>query len=108
MIIITMYNNIHILLSTKLTTPDTTINYTANHNISTIYNNIFPYHYTKRHSNQPPQLQRLAKNCNFICSWFRCDTFQYVKNKGTDQTALMHRLIYIFVVYQPGSQISLV
>ena len=61
MIIIIMYNNIHMLLSTKLTTPDTTIYYTANHNISTIYNNIFSYHYTKRHSNQSPQLQRLAK-----------------------------------------------
>ena len=41
--------------------PRLTIYYTANHNISTIYNNIFPDHFTKRHSKQSPQLQRLAK-----------------------------------------------
>ena len=37
---------------------------------------------------------------------FSYDTFQRVNNKGTDQSAQMHRLICIFVVTNPEDRFS--
>ena len=57
-------------------------------------------------SNQSPQLQRLARK--FACSKFRYDdTFQKAKNKGTDQSAQMHRLVCTFVFCKPQRQLFL-
>ena len=43
---------------------------------------------TKLDSNQPAELQRLARKLNeFARSKFRCATFQLVNNKGADQSA---------------------
>ena len=48
--------------------------------------------------NQSPQLHRLAKKWNFICSKITYDTLQRVDNKGADQTARMRRLVCACVV----------
>ena len=37
---------------------------------------------TKLVSSQSPQLQRMARNCNFTCSKFTYDTFRKANNKG--------------------------
>ena len=56
---------------------------------------------TKQDSNQSPQLQRLARNWNFVCSKFRYITFQKANDTGADQTARMRRLVCAFVVRKP-------
>ena len=53
---------------------------------------------TKSDSNQPAQLQRLARKLKFR---FGCDTFQKAKNKGADQTARMRRLVCTCVFRKP-------
>ena len=58
---------------------------------------------TKWYSNQPAQLQRLARKSKYrlLCSQSRYDTFQKANNKGADQTARMRRLVCAFVVCKP-------
>ena len=53
---------------------------------------------TKCDSNQPAQLQRLARKLKFRSSKSRYDTFQKANNKGADQTVRMGRLVCAFVV----------
>ena len=45
---------------------------------------------------QSPQLPGPGRN--FACSKSRYDTFQYVNNKGADQTVRLRRLVSAFVV----------
>ena len=50
-------------------------------------------------SNQPAQLQRLARKLNsFLCSKFIHYTFQKLNNKVADQTARLRRMVCAFVV----------
>ena len=60
---------------------------------------------TKLDSNQSPQLQRLARKCNFTYGKFRYDTYQKANNKGTDQSARMRRLVCAYVVRKHRRQI---
>ena len=53
---------------------------------------------TRWDSNQPAQVQGLAKNWNFACSKLWYGTYQKTNNKGADQTARMHRLVCAFDV----------
>ena len=53
---------------------------------------------TKWYSNQPAQLQRLARNLKFHLIKSRSDTFQEANNKGADQSARMRRLVCAFFV----------
>ena len=54
---------------------------------------------TMKDSNRLAQLQRLAGSRNFSYSKYRYYSNQAAKNKGTDQTAQMRRLICAFVVH---------
>ena len=56
---------------------------------------------TKWDSNQPAQLQRLARKMKFRCSKLRYGTFQNGNNKGAGQTARMRRLVCACVVRKP-------
>ena len=56
---------------------------------------------TKPDPNQSPQLQRLARKLKCCCNKCRYDTFQKSYNQGADQTALVHRLVWAFVVRYP-------
>ena len=60
---------------------------------------------TKWDSNQPAQLQRLPKNCNFARGKSRYESFQEANNKGADQTARMRILVCAFVVRKPRRQV---
>ena len=57
---------------------------------------------TKRDSNQSSQLQRLARKLKLDkLSKLTYGTCQKANNKGTDQTAQMHRLVCAFIVRKP-------
>ena len=57
---------------------------------------------TKQYSNQSPKLHiDKLENRNFSFSKLRYGTFQKTNNKGTDQTALMRRLVCACVVCKP-------
>ena len=56
--------------------------------------------------NQASQLQRLAKGLNFVRNKMY-HTIKMVKNKGTDQTVQMCRLICCFVVCKYLTQVFL-
>ena len=60
---------------------------------------------TRQHSNQSPQLQRLARKLKIRWKQGRCGTFQKANNKGADQTAHMRRLVSTCVVRKHRRQV---
>ena len=56
---------------------------------------------TKGDTNQPAQLQGLARKLKFHLQQVYIWYFQKANNKGTDQSARMRRLVCAFVVRKP-------
>ena len=61
---------------------------------------------TESDSNQPVQLQRLAKIMKFALKEIDYYTVQKTNNKGADQTSQMRRLVCVFVIHMQQSQVS--